>query len=301
MKAGLRVFFASSYCPDSQPTLQRLGLAADLLVRRNLGHLSAPRMLERESLRGLHCERYLDAFFAGQEPLASSQGVPWSAPLRDAALSMLGGQLEGAQHALQTGIAMNLARGFHHAVYERGSGFCALNGIALVAHAMPEKRIVVLDCDEHGGNGTEEYAARLENLHALSIFGTRFGCYGGVRSHAFHIPREAGFDSYLNALHQSIEIAAELRPDLFIYQAGVDCHKADPKSQVGLSTREIFERDLFVFRAARAMGAPILFLVGGGYQRARRVAQLNVNTVMAASMVYRMGRSSCGSPDSLAC
>ncbi|GMV28624.1 MAG: hypothetical protein AMXMBFR59_07490 [Rhodanobacteraceae bacterium] len=287
---GIRVFFAPAYCPPSHPALHRLGLAAQLLVRRRLGHLSAPASLDRESLHGLHCERYLDAFFAGHEPLASSQGVPWSAALRDATLSMLGGQLEGARHALDTGIAMNMARGFHHAVYERGSGFCALNGIALVAHAMPDKRIVVLDCDEHGGNGTAEYAARLENLHAISIFGTRFGCYGGLRSHTFPVRvRDHGFGHYLDALRQSMEITADLRPDLLIYQAGVDCHSADPKSQVGLSTREVFQRDLFVFKAARAMGTPILFLVGGGYQSARRIAQLNVNTVAAAHAAFRPG------------
>lgn len=290
--SGLRVYFGSSYCPPSQPSLQRLGLAAQLLVRRNLGHLVAPRQLDKVALRGLHCDRYLDAFFTGQEPLASSQGVPWSAALRDATLCMLGGQLAGARHALGTGIAMNLARGFHHAVYERGSGFCALNGIALVAHAMPDKRVVVLDCDEHGGNGTEEYAARLENLHALSIFGTRFGCYGGLRSHAFHVNvRKNGFSHYLDALQQSVDIAAGLRPDLLIYQAGVDCHSADPKSQAGLSTREIFYRDLFVFKAACSMRTPILFLVGGGYQRARRIAQLNFNTIVAAHAAHR----ACGS------
>ncbi|MBL8298708.1 MAG: hypothetical protein JNN30_10220 [Rhodanobacteraceae bacterium] len=286
----IAVFFAPEYCPPSHPALQRLGLAAQLVVRRKLGHLRAPRPLEYERLRGLHCDRYLEAFFAGDEPLASSQGVPWSAALRDATLCMLGGQLEGAQHALDTGIAMNLARGFHHAVYERGSGFCALNGIALVAHAMPGKRIAVLDCDEHGGNGTAEYAARLENLYALSIFGTRFGCYSGLRSYTFPVRvRENGFGQYLNALQESVEIIAKVKPDLLIYQAGVDCHDGDPKSQVGLSTRDVFQRDLFVFKAARALGIPILFLVGGGYQRAWRVAQLNANTLAAALAAARPG------------
>lgn len=241
----LRVFFSPDYCPPSQPLLQALGLDARVLVRRGLGRLHALRRLTRERLEGLHCARYLDAFFTGTDPLASSQGVRWTEALRDATLAMLGGQLEGAEHALQAGIAMNLGRGFHHAVYERGSGFCALNGLTLVAFTMPHRRIAVLDCDEHGGKGTAEYAARLENLHALSMFGTRFGCFEGDRSHTFQVNvRENGFGQYLRTLEQSFRIIAHLRPDLLIYQAGVDCHRADPKNRIGLSTREIFQRGL---------------------------------------------------------
>ncbi|MBN8741697.1 MAG: hypothetical protein J0H86_19480 [Xanthomonadaceae bacterium] len=293
MTAGreLRVFYSTAYAPVSQPALQRLALAAGLLARRGLAQLQAPAAVTRAALHGLHCERYLDAFFDGTEPLASSQGVPWSAVLRDATLAMLGGQIDGAQHALRTGVAMNLARGFHHAVYARGSGFCAINGLALLAHAMPERRIAVLDCDEHGGNGTEEFAAKLDNLHAVSIFGTRFGCYGGVRSWAFPVRvREQGFDTYLDALHQAVEIIAGCRPDLLVYQAGVDCHSNDPKNQAGLSTRELFQRDLFVFKSAGLLQLPVLFLVGGGYQRARRVAQLNLNTVAAAHAALGLRR-----------
>ncbi|WP_257387978.1 hypothetical protein [Tahibacter caeni] len=291
----LRVFFSEAYAPPSQPMLQRLGLAARLIERRGLGRLQAPRAIERAALDGLHCEHYLRAFLDGVDPLASSQGLPWSAALRDSALAMLGGQLEGAQQALRCGVAMNLARGFHHAVHARGSGFCALNGLALIAHALPQQRIAVLDCDEHGGNGTEEFAARLGNLHAVSIFGTRFGCYGGLRSSAFPVRvREQGFGKYLDALNQAMEIVAGCRPDLLVYQAGADCHRDDPKNQAGLSTRELFQRDLFVFEAAHRLQLPVLFLVGGGYQRARRVAQLNLNTVVAARTALGMDRGAAG-------
>jgi len=69
-------------------------------------------------------------------------------------------------------------------VPSRGSGFCPINGLALVALRMPRLRTFVVDCDERGDNGTEEFAARLPNLYTASIFGTRFGCLGGERSWA---------------------------------------------------------------------------------------------------------------------
>lgn len=193
----------------------------------------------------------------------------------------------GARHAF-TGIAMNLARGFHHAVHERGSGYCALNGLAFIAHAMPQLRVFVIDCDEHGGNGIEEFAARLPNLHTASVFGTRFGCYGGVRSWAYQVDTaHHGFGEYLLVLEQIKGLLASVQPDLVIYQAGVDCHRDDPKSRARLSTSDLFQRDLAVFGMTRELQLPMLFVIAGGYQRADKVARLNANTVRAARHVYR--------------
>ena len=103
---------------------------------------------------------------------------------------------------------------------------------------------MVLDCDEHGGNGTEEFAARLPNLYAVSIFGTRFGCRGGVRSWAYHVTHEQGYAEYRRALGQAAALVDEHRPHLLVYQAGADCHREDPTSQLKLTTDELFERDL---------------------------------------------------------
>lgn len=281
-------YFCDAYAPAEVPLLARLGTTRDTLQRLGLVDLYTPSAIDPAVLDGLHDPEYLQAFLHGHDPLASRQGIPWSERVRDAALSMLGGQLEAAQHAIGNGgIAMNIARGFHHAHPATGSAFCPLNGLALLAHVMPERRIMVIDCDEHGGNGTEEFAAQMPNLHAVSIFGTRFGCRGGVRSWAFHVTREQGFPSYLRALHTTAALIEQVQPDLLIYQAGADCHRNDPKSLLRLTAREMFERDLFVFDVARKHGLPTLFVIAGGYQQAEHVARLNANTARAARMVWR--------------
>ncbi len=286
----LCAYYEPGYAPGDSPLLERLDVSARMLDRLGLVSLVAPPPLAIDRLAGLHAPDYLDAFLQGREPKASSQGIGWTPAVRDATLSMLAGQLAGAEHALRHGIAMNLARGFHHAVYERGSGFCALNGLALVAHCRPDLRIFVVDCDEHGGNGTEEFAARLPNLYTASIFGTRFGCYGGVRSWAYKVnTARRGFAEYLFVLGQVRALLVEARPDLVIFQAGVDCHLDDPKSQAGLSTAELFYRDLAVFGMVRDLAIPILFVVAGGYQKAETVARLNANTVRAARYIHRGG------------
>ncbi len=282
----VRVFFSADYAPAGIPSLARLGVAAAEFERQGLADIRAPAPLDVDVLRGLHDEAYLQAFLRGREPLASSQGIAWSPAMRDATLAMLAGQIEAARHALAHGMAMNLARGFHHAVYERGSGFCPINGLALVAHAMPDQRVFVVDCDEHGGNGTEEYAARLPNLFNASIFGTRFGCVGHARSWAFEVrvPRD-GFAAYAAALKRIEQRLERERPDLVLYQAGADCHVGDPKSRACLSTRRMLERDLRVFRMVRRLGLPIVVVVAGGYQRASAVARLNAQTLRAARHV----------------
>lgn len=284
---GLRAYYSPAYAVEGVQNLERLALAAKLIEDERLARIQAPRSFDISLLDGLHDERYVKAFMAGDEPLASSQGIPWSPAVRDASLAMLGGQIEGARHALEHGIAMNVARGFHHAVRARGAGFCALNGLALIAHAMPRIRVLVLDCDEHGGNGTEEYAAELPNLYNVSIFGTRFGCRGGTRSWAFQVRvAEDGYAKYLQALGAAAQLVAEHRPDLIVYQAGVDCHERDPKSLLRLSTAQLVERDRLVFRLARDSAIPLLFVVAGGYQHSEQVARLNANTVRVARDIY---------------
>lgn len=299
-------WFSPAYAPADVPLLARLDTTRVLLERLGLVELHAPEPIAPEALRGLHAQAYLDAFIEGREPLASRQGIRWSPAVRDATLAMLGGQLQAALHVLQRDgrIAMNIARGFHHAHPAAGSGFCAINGLALVAHAMPGRTIMVIDCDEHGGNGTEEFAALLPNLYATSVFGTRFGCRGGERSWAWLVTREQGLARYLRVLDEIAELATVIRPDIVIYQAGVDCHRDDPKSRLKLDTRELFRRDLAVFRAVRRLGIPTVFVVAGGYQDPARVARLNANTVRAARLAWGEDSAmSCAwsAPDSGSC
>ena len=284
---NLPCFYSPKYTSTEAATLAELATAADRISTIPGVDLQTPKPIEIDLLQGLHSDNYLHDFLEGREPLASSQGIKWSPNIRDAVLAMLGGQLEGAEAAFQHGIAMNIARGFHHAVYERGSGYCAINGLALIAHRYPHKRIAVLDCDEHGGNGTEEFTARLPNLFNISIFGTRFGCRGSARSWALKVlAQEAGFDIYISALRAAEDLISDLNPDILLYQAGTDCHHEDPKNRSGLTTEELYLRDQFVFTLARQRRIPILFIVAGGYQSPENIAKLNVNTVHAALSVF---------------
>jgi len=71
-----------------------------------------------------------------------------------------------------------------------------------------------------------------------------------------------------------------------IYQAGMDCHQADPYGSKWFDTAAIFQRDCRVFEFAKKHGIPIMFVLAGGYQALPELVKLHVSTFHAASQVY---------------
>ena len=281
----LPLVYHPDYAPAGLEHFARLRVVAEMAQAQRLGEFHLPQPIAIADLRGLHDEVYLDAVLNGTLPLAVSAYLPWSTELVNACLHMLGGQLLGAQLALTHGRCINLACGFHHAHPNTGGGFCILNGLALVAHALPKLKVAVLDCDEHGGDGTEVFAKRLSNLHTFSVFGSRFGVRGGLRSRALQVPG-AGTPEvnqlYLAVLDQALDEVLALAPDLVIYQAGMDSHEHDPRATLKVSTATLARRDQIVFSTFKQAKIPVLGVLAGAYQGAQQVAEMYRNLLLAA-------------------
>jgi acetoin utilization deacetylase AcuC-like enzyme len=277
--------FHPDYAPPSLPHFARLQAVAQLAQNQQLGVFHQPSPLQPDALMGLHDADYVDAFYAGRRPLANSAHLPWSPALVQAVSLMLGGQLLGAALAKQHGVAINLACGFHHAHPARGGGFCVFNGLALVAHAFPQWQVAVLDCDEHGGDGTEAFVDRLPNLTAISIFGSRFGLRGADRSRALRVPAPGTDDvddRYLEVIDQALGELLDAAPDLVIYQAGMDSHCDDPRATLKVSTEALARRDARVFSSLRKANLPVLGVLAGAYQSPDITAGLYRSTLLAA-------------------
>ncbi|MBJ8416889.1 arginase family protein [Acinetobacter courvalinii] len=269
-------------------SMEKLTAVADVLRTQHMAELVDPGLIDIEILRKLHQPHYVDAFLSGQSAFATIQGFkPWNEQLRDAILSVQAGQLRGAEIALKEGVAANIAQGFHHASYESGAAYCTFNGLALVAKQYPEKRIFILDCDQHGGDGTAIFTNRMTNLINFSIFGIRFGCKAGERSLTRYIhPKHGNFDLYREAIFEAFQYASRWEADLMIYQAGMDCHQHDKYGSKWLTTELLFERDRIVFDMAKKMKIPLLFVLAGGYQALDDLVPLHVNTFKAANEIY---------------
>ena len=155
--------------------------------------------------------------------------------------------------------------------------------MALVAQRFPDKRIFVLDCDQHGGNGTAEFTRRLDNLFNFSIHGLPFGCPTYERSETRHIHKIKGnFAQYTLALHEGFQRAVAWGADLIIYQAGMDCHQDDPCGSSWFSTELIQKREEIVFGLAKRHSLPIMFVLAGGYQDIGALVKLHLKTFHAA-------------------
>lgn len=285
MKNRVDVVYSAGYQVPGLSHFHRLALACDMAQARELVHLHSPEPLGLTHLRVLHEASYVEAMLLGQMPLAGSSYLPWSPALMDACLLMLGGQQLAAQLAFAHGVAINLACGFHHALPDRGGGYCVFNGLALIALLYPKLRVAVLDCDEHGGDGTEAFCPRLANLSAISIFGSRFGVRGGLRSRALEVPRivHGSDQEFLEALDQALAMLIEESPDIVLYQASADSHQDDSRSTLRLATGTLAERDRRVFRTFRQLGIPVLTTLAGGYQSPERTAALYVQTIALAA------------------
>ncbi|OEC87395.1 histone deacetylase [Acinetobacter sp. YK3] len=269
-------------------SMEKLTAVADVLRTHQMAELVDPGLIDVEILRKLHHPQYVDAFLSGESAFATIQGFkPWNEQLRDAILSVQAGQLLGAEIALKEGVAANIAQGFHHASYESGAAYCTFNGLALVAKQYPEKRIFILDCDQHGGDGTAIFTNRMTNLINFGIFGIRFGCKAGERSLTRYIhPKQGNFDLYREAIFEAFQYASGWEADLMIYQAGMDCHQDDKYGSKWLTTELLFERDRIVFEMAKKMKIPMLFVLAGGYQNLTDLVPLHVNTFKAANEIY---------------
>lgn len=169
-----------------------------------------------------------------------------------------------------------------------GCGFCTFNGLALVAAENPRLKVAVLDCDQHGGNGTEEFIGRLKNLYQCTINGMSFGCEGGERSKVFTLRTAIrdNFAPYKKAMEKSFEHIKGWSPDLVIYQAGADPHENDPLGSLMMTAEQMRRRDVMAFEFCKREKLPVLFVLAGGYQQMRDLVPLHVQTFEEAARVY---------------
>ncbi|WP_336929371.1 histone deacetylase [Acinetobacter tandoii] len=286
----LQVCYSPQYFAQTHTnSMEKLTAVAEALKSLGIANFHEPHPLSIESLKQLHAPEYVDAFHTGSpEKMATFQGFkPWNTQLRDAVYQINAGQILAAELAWKHQISANIAQGFHHAIYEFGSSFCTFNGLALIAQTFPNKRIFVLDCDQHGGNGTAEFTKRYENLFNYSIYGLAFGCPTYERSETSHIHKHSGnFSQYILAIYQAFKRAIEWNADLIVYQAGMDCHQNDPCGSTWFSTELIEKRDEMIFRLAKKHQIPLMFVLAGGYQALPELVQLHLSTFKTAHQIY---------------
>jgi acetoin utilization deacetylase AcuC-like enzyme len=236
-------------------------------------HLTDPGLAAHEDILLVHDPDYW--FRCTNGGLTSAEmrriGFPWSPALVRRSRAAVQGTITAARHALRDGIASNLAGGTHHAFPDHGEGYCVLNDLAIATRVLQRdglaRRVVVIDCDVHQGNGTAAIFNGDPDVFTFSMHGEKnFPLHKEVSRLDLSLPDGIKDDEYLKVLSEYVPaILREHQPDLVFYQAGVDPHAGDRLGRMKLTLEGLRQRDQFVMTACRTAGVPVVTTMGGGY------------------------------------
>jgi len=271
--------------------LRKAVTAADLVSHEDL---IVPEAATDEQILRAHDADYLQRVKSGQLTPKEIRriGLPWSPELVQRARRAVGGTIEACRAALLDGVSVNLAGGTHHAFRDHGQGFCLFNDSVIAARAMQAeghmRRVVILDCDVHQGNGTAAIAADDPTIFTFSIHSEQnFPLHKERSDLDIGLDDETGDTAYLEALQVGVRRALDLADaDLAIYVAGADPYEEDLLGRLALSKAGLAERDRVVFEFCQQAGTPVVTVTAGGYaRRIRDTVEIHLQTVRIAAEI----------------
>jgi len=246
-------------------------------------------LMPRAWIEAVHDPAYVDDVLCAAVPKDKERRIGFPVTPRIARRSQLspGGTWLAARLALDHGFAANSAGGSHHALADTGAGYCVFNDLAIAANRLLEERtvgrVLILDLDVHQGDGTAALTAGRDDIFTLSIHAEKNFPVRKARSTLdVGLPDGTGDADYLAVLADALPNALDtFRPELILFQAGVDAHGEDRLGQLALTDAGLETRDLYVAGAARARGIPMASALGGGYSADRMaVARRHARTMV---------------------
>jgi acetoin utilization deacetylase AcuC-like enzyme len=239
------------------------------------GDIYVPHSASDAELLRVHAGDYLRRVCDGTLGPAEVRaiGLPWSPALVERSRRSCGATIDACRAALDDGVAVSLAGGTHHAFRDRGAGYCVFNDSAVAARAMQAegraRRVLIVDCDVHQGDGTAAIFADDPSVFTFSIHAARNFPLRKQRSDLdVALDDGTGDTAYLAALELGFSLAVDRADaDLVIYLAGADPYAGDRLGRLALTQPGLAERDRRVLHGCRAAGLPVAVTMAGGYGR----------------------------------
>lgn len=258
-------------------------------------HFFAPSICEEEIILYTHDQAYLNKLLHQQLSPSEQRkiGFPQSPELTQRELIITQGTIDACLYALETGVALNVAGGTHHAFADRGEGFCLLNDMAVAANYLLRKqiskKILIIDLDVHQGNGTAKLMEKEERVFTFSMHGAH-----NYPFHKEHSDLDIGLkdgttgQEYLAILEETLPLLInQVKPDFAFYLSGVDILNTDKFGKLQVSLDECKQRDEMVFAQLKKHQIPVTVALGGGYSPdVRTIVEAHCNTFRLAAYFY---------------
>jgi acetoin utilization deacetylase AcuC-like enzyme len=249
----------------------------------------APEPMPRAWIEAVHDPTYVAEVIEARVPALKERRIGFgiTEPVARRAERVPGGTFLAGILAIERGFAANSAGGSHHALADTGAGYCVFNDLAIAAVRLAEEghcgRVLVVDCDVHQGDGTAALTAGRPDIATYSIHAEKNFPARKARSTVdVALPDGTGDDAYLDALECTLgNLLERFRPDLILYQAGVDPFAEDRLGRLALTQDGLDRRDRLVAGMARARGIGLASTPGGGYgPDAREIAGRHVRSIL---------------------
>ncbi|NJD67701.1 MAG: acetoin utilization protein AcuC [candidate division NC10 bacterium] len=300
MSAGLGTAFIYSprfldfdYGPGHPLRNERLGLTYDLIRACELLSLPSIRTVEPEpatddELLVFLRPGYLEVLKAADVGRATAEAYQYGLGTPDNPIlpgifrwsALVAGASLHAMRMVESGevkTAFNISGGLHHAGPGRASGFCYINDAALVVADLCRRghRVAYVDIDAHHGDGVLGAFYGTDQVLTLSIHesgatlfpGTGFaGELGEGKGEGYSVniplPSSADDEIFLWCFDEVIPpVVDAFRPDILVTQLGIDAHRTDPLSHIGISLGAFVR----VVRRLKDCCGRWIALGGGGY------------------------------------
>ena len=299
MKAFYCDDFVLPLPPDHRFPMRKYALLRQRVIAEELvapGDLRVPEAATDEQILRAHDLDYLTRVKDGllSEKEQRRIGFPWSPQMVERSRRSSGATIAACRAAFEDGVAVNLAGGTHHAHRDFGAGYCVFNDSAIAARAMQAerrtRRVVILDCDVHQGDGTAAILAGDSSVFTFSVHGARNFPFHKQKSDLdIELPDGTTDAVYLDAVEEGVRRALAMAgADLAIYLAGADPYASDRLGRMAVSMEGLAQRDRLVLGLCRDAGLPVAVTMAGGYaHQVDEIAAIHARTVRIAAEFAR--------------
>ncbi len=225
-----------------------------------------------DGLEAVHTQEYVRQALTGHNGEWSGQRPELGA----SAAHMFAGtvQLVHAVRAGEVRIGFSPQGAKHHAMADRGSGFCVFNDMAWAAQdfAALGKRVLYVDLDAHHGDGVEALTRANPlvmtcSVHDRTIFpGTGHADQPDLL--VYNHPLAAGSgDEELLSVKAVVQRGRAWRPDVLLIAIGADGHATDPLSSLQYTYDGYRHAARVLGELARDLGTPCSWVAPAGTSR----------------------------------